>query len=496
MFLLPVLTFTFEFDILVLTFHGDFFLLFIGTVSNLVTYCVPMSFRLRHTHKNTATPWSKPSEWYQTSPNRPARPTLLELGQKTSMNSIEILWVPPNDNGAPINKYTLYGKKEMENDYTIYYEGTGTRCLIGNGNSKRGEGKEEEEEEEEEDTNLINMKVRPGETIMFYLVASNFIGDSVPSDPFTFQAKDSPTVSSSSNSRYSGETKMSATSTTTTRSEVENSIKCINQHLMIFKRLKKNTCDICNERIQALAYRCDECDYDICIACSGGGGGGGGGNTSERKTPTHVKAAGAIMKKWRIKAKQSAIRVERERSEERKDSTNNRQWEMPTQPTRICQLPNGWIECWDPNTEHCYYHDPRTNVTQWEHPCPHLVEETFDISNSDLFLSPFHTTTTTTTTTYTNDATAAENTSKRKRPKMPLANLPFRQKRFKYLWHIRGTPAIGGCQMIKLNINRKTLVRDSYHLLFNMNHDNMIKKFKIVYKHEVGIDSGKFFVTP
>jgi len=39
-------------------------------------------------------------------------------------------------------------------------------------------------------------------------------------------------------------------------------------------------------------------------------------------------------------------------------------------------------------------------------------------------------------------------------------------------------------------------VRDSYHLLFHMNHDNMIKKFKIVYKHEVGIDSGKFFVTP
>ena len=64
-----------------------------------------------------------------------------------------------------------------------------------------------------------------------------------------------------------------------------------------------------------------------------------------------------IMRKWREKARQSSIRVERrlhaEQQQRRQqlqqqqgDGSGEAKWEMPTQPTRICQLPNGWIECW------------------------------------------------------------------------------------------------------------------------------------------------------
>ena len=55
------------------------------TIAHLVTYCNPMSFRIRHrllqegdegdqhAEEEKWTSYSAPSDWYQTSPNRPAR---------------------------------------------------------------------------------------------------------------------------------------------------------------------------------------------------------------------------------------------------------------------------------------------------------------------------------------------------------------------------------------------------------------------------------------
>ena len=112
---------------------------------------------------------------------------------------------------------------------------------------------------EEENDKVIDIRIRPGETILFYLIATNFIGDSVPSESFAFTALD-PTKPKT---RSQGESKYSNGHSTS-----DALPKCQFSHEMPFKLLKNNICDLCNVKIQkSKGFRCDMCNYDICITC-------------------------------------------------------------------------------------------------------------------------------------------------------------------------------------------------------------------------------------
>ena len=76
-----------------------------------------------------------------------------------------------------------------------------------------------------------------------------------------------------------------------------------------------------------------------------------------------------------------------------------------------------------------------------------------------------------------------------KRPNLPPKDAPFRQKRFKYLWHIRGTPT-GSCKMLPISMSRENLVYRSFTAFQRIDSEQLRQKFRITYDGEVGIDSG------
>merc|ERR1719361_1088765 len=41
----------------------------------------------------------------------------------------------------------------------------------------------------------------------------------------------------------------------------------IHSHPLTFKDLRGHWCDVCRKRIQSKAYRCDQCNWDICQLC-------------------------------------------------------------------------------------------------------------------------------------------------------------------------------------------------------------------------------------
>ena len=332
-----------------------------------------------------------------------------------------ISWVPPNDNGAAIVQYTLYGTREMDEQSKILYEGTDAHVLIGTPIPSRDRSKAGRHFPDRNNHNAVSPhRVRPGETIVFHLSATNFVGASVLSEPFSFRATDPPLPKSDEDENpHNSKTRQGESkSTSTSKTAVDNT------H-----------------------------------------------NTHTTKTRQQKTGVSKIMQSWREKARSRAAILEatsqqqhqqQQSQQQSHQQSHQQEWEMPMQPTRICQLPNGWIECWDPRTEHCYYHDPRTEVTQWEHPCPDLVRPTF--TDQDLFLERNH--------SYPaafsradvrsseskspdflpngrefeniSNRSVSENKRKRTRPAMPTRDQPFRQKRFKFLWHVRGTPAVGG----------------------------------------------------
>ena len=89
-----------------------------ATLSGLTTYCDPLAFRVRMIHRSQdsdeasgakrksslrKSAWSDTSDWMQTSPNKPARPTSLQQDDEfTSSTSIGVYWSAPQDNGAAI----------------------------------------------------------------------------------------------------------------------------------------------------------------------------------------------------------------------------------------------------------------------------------------------------------------------------------------------------------------------------------------------------------
>ena len=74
-------------------------------------------------------------------------------------------------------------------------------------------------------------------------------------------------------------------------------------------------------------------------------------------------------------------------------------------------------------------------------------------------------------------------------PALPDKDAPFRQKRFRFLWHVRGTPQ-GACKILPVAVSRDNLVYKSYQALAHVDAETFRKKLRITYDDEVGIDSG------
>ena len=495
-----------------------------ATLSGLTTFCEPLAFRVRMTLAplveeqqpkpepasviKSKSAWSDTSDWMQTSPNKPARPTsLVQNANFTSPTSIGVSWSAPQDNGAAVSSYTLAAAREDGKEFTVY-TGGGTTCVVGKPSPapafahSAALSTQLEAPHTLARPNPTRIRVRPGETLVFRLTARNSVGDSVPSSPVAMRAlppKSVPSRNSSGGSNQGGgEAKVASSPSSSLRNIPATSLHCGKGHTLVYSVGMKHVCDVCGKR--GTAFRCEiGCDWDACQACT---------DMFEKGLRENLAGKGAsnIMRKWRQKARQSSIRAEHEQRQRRQQQQQQHaigpgetKWEMPTQPTRICQLPNGWIECWDPATEHCYYHDPRRNVTQWEHPCPSLVAPTF--AASDLFLEPTTPNSAASASTFGSgpDAitTAGSATINRqstrstnvKRPALPPKDAPFRQKRFKFLWHIRGTPT-GSCKMLPINMSRENLVYRSFAAFQRIDGDKLRHKFRITYDGEVGIDSG------
>eukprot|EP00948_MAST-09A_sp_MAST-9A-sp1_P001492 g1492.t1 len=166
-----------------------------------------------------------------------------------------------------------------------------------------------------------------------------------------------------------------------------------------------------------------------------------------------------IVRQWRDLATDLADEILQVAAEENSSSTsstgssgrlyNNVEQYTSSQPFRVRVLANGWEECWDPQTEQLYY----CNVdgrSQWE--MPKEFEE-------------------------------------KKKLQLPKKSLPFRRKRFKFLWYIRGSPT-GKCKIIGLTVRRKEVLFDSYKAFQRMNEQQLRSKLRLQYENEVGIDSG------
>jgi E3 ubiquitin-protein ligase HUWE1 len=120
---------------------------------------------------------------------------------------------------------------------------------------------------------------------------------------------------------------------------------------------------------------------------------------------------------------------------------------LSSAPARVSELPNGWVECWDPQREICYYFNSLTGITQWIHPI-------HGKGGTD-------------------------------------PDLEFRKKRFKLLYSLRERDwPQGGRKILKMTLRRSHLVIDSFEAIRRLDASKLKLKTKIIFLGEEGIDSG------
>ena len=396
-----------------------------ATIGNLPCFCVPLKFRVRSRSSIGWGPWSPLSEYMQTSPNRPARISQVKAGKVTE-NTIEIKWGIPDDNGSKILYYTLYACKEEGGSFVNAYRGEKNKFKLGTEPKKKSgkksfankfkdkkNGSETDSDDDDGEEKSVPVIVEPGVNYLVKIIATNKIGDSVSSELASFQ------------SCKKGEVK--------TDKAAEKDAK------------NNKTSETKDEKNDS--------------------------NNNNKET------AEAIMSSWlhhsrQVQQQQHEQQQEREHPQSQSSSWESKwQEDMPTGPTRIAQLSNGWVECWDPASERIYYHNPATNHTQWEYPSESIHDDHIHSGTN---------------------SRAGKKTQERKKrggPALPDKDAPFRQKRFRFLWHVRGKPNIK-CKMLPVQVSRDNLVYKSFQALAHVSAVNFKKKLRITYDGEVGIDSG------
>ena len=297
-----------------------------------------------------------PVTTFAAAPEPPISPV---VGTVTS-SSVHLSWFPPCDNGAPIIRYVLYGRRQRSNRFKRLYTGNESEYNIG---GSHGQG-----------------QLAPDTVYIFKLKATNVHGDS-------------PT---------------SATVSVTTLS--------------------------------------------LTVSPERGAGDGSGPNSPILSSPVALgrrrSSAGGPQGRRDSFITTSIPTIDSVspggQQVARRNSVTSPT--VSTAPARVSELPNGWVECWDPQRENCYYYNSMTGITQWMHPTK-------------------------------GDSTDPE--------------LPFRKKRFKLLYSLRERDwPKGGRKIIKITLRRQHLVQDSFQALERLGVEKLKLKTKIVFEGEDGIDSG------
>ena len=73
---------------------------------------------------------------------------------------------------------------------------------------------------------------------------------------------------------------------------------------------------------------------------------------------------------------------------------------------------------------------------------------------------------------------------------LPGRGAPFHHKRFRFLWHVRGAPNMGGAAVLPLHFERKELLFQSFQTVKKLGVEDLKKRFRIEYAGEEGVDSG------
>ena len=410
----------------------------------------PIEYRVRLKSFAGWGPYTKPSE-----PFRPlASTTFAPETRAITSRGVEIRWHPLKDvrYGRTI-RYTLTGKKAGQNRFSTIFIGKGTSCIV---------------------QAIQNKALKPNTTYVFQLLIRTDAGDVLSQvlPITTLAAPPDPPAQPTVGIITSGSVELSWTRPCDNGAQIE-------KYVLYGRRSRSNRF----KRLftgNALTYHVGGTEgqgqlapdtvYIFKVkACNAHGD---GATSSTVSVTTLSLTASPIRREGSGDGQTSPIAsspvpIGRRRSsttdnrrgsfispnspafrnpDRRNSSTSPTNTSMSVTPARVSELPNGWVECWDPERENCYYYNSVTGITQWMHP-----------TKGD-----------------------------HKDPE-----LPFRKKRFKLLYSLRERDwPKGGRKIIKITLRRSHLVQDSFTTLERLGVEKLKLKTKIVFENEEGIDSG------
>ena len=108
-------------------------------------------------------------------------------------------------------------------------------------------------------------------------------------------------------------------------------------------------------------------------------------------------------------------------------------WDMPTEPTRICDLPSGWVVCWSPQHQRIYYWNPITDHVTWNESEAGVAIDSNRHINYNCGDGG-------------GGGGGGSSAALTQRPALPSPDTPFLQKRVIFLMHVRGSPGTGPCR--------------------------------------------------
>ena len=318
-------------------------------------------------------------------PEAPMPPVVV----RTTARLIELRWEAPDDHGSPITRYVLYGRRHRTSRFKRLFTGLSNSFVC---------GAREDGDQLASDTLYV-----------FKIKAVNGYGDSPASSVVTARTTQMSMAEAMSMAAGGSGSKMNDTNESKTGGETKTGVESKMSDRNIESKASSNGPTIGTDPSNSPL-----------LGTSPSSPGGRG----SRGSPVLIGSS-------------SSPDVQRS-SEGQKISSA---------PARVSELPNGWVECWDPGREICYYFNSLTGITQWIH--------------------PIH----------------------GKGGKDP--DLNFRKKRFKLLYSIRERDwPQGGRKILKMTLRRSHLVIDSFEAIRRLDVSKLKLKTKVIFSGEEGIDSG------
>ena len=323
-------------------------------------------------------------------PDTPMAPIVVE----TTARTIELHWAAPSDNGSPIIRYILYGRRHRTSRFKRLFTGLAESFVCGSRTDAD--------------------QLAPDTLYVFKLKAINSYGDSPASSIVT--ARTTTLSMAEAMSIASGGSATMQRSPTGQQNLRTARVSPAGMHLSPTHTSQEST-----RNMQGPPGSPAHSQHNT-------------GNSGQPRSPLSASA--------------NSRSSPGSASAASPDVTSSRAGlRLSSAPARVSELPNGWVECWDPQREICYYFNSLTGITQWIH--------------------PIH----------------------GKGGKDP--DLEFRKKRFKLLYSLRERDwPQGGRKILKMTLRRSHLVTDSFEAIRRLDASKLKLKTKIIFLGEEGIDSG------